>query len=163
MVGTKRKFADLRRPIRGVEGKKFTNVHVPAPAGHQKFMGLRSDALEGHAEIIQQQDVAIYMAEEFVKRELLGAIVNARQILRTVSVSARVGYMPDAKFTAHLGCACIVPKKQNFNVRIDALPTSQGITLDHINVTLKRFGRREESQHRGIVTRAAMNTIENLS
>jgi len=126
-------------------------------------MGFGGDALQGHSEIIQEQDVAIYMAEEFMARELLSAVVNARQILRTVSVSAHLGHMPDAKFTAHFSCACIVTKKKNFHIGIDALPTSQGIALDHANVTLKGLGRREESQHRGIVTCAARNTIENLA
>jgi hypothetical protein len=49
--------------------------------------------------------------------------------------------MMNTKFRAYLCGARIIAKKQDLHIRVNLLPTAQGIPLDHIDVTDKRLCR----------------------
>ena len=154
-VRAKSEITDLGGPIGAIEIQRLANIHIPAAAGHQKGIELASDTWQGRAEIVEQQDVAIHMAENFVPRECLRLIVNAGEILRAVTILAHLWHMADAQFAANFGSAGIVPEKNDFRIRMDALPTAQCVALDDVNVPREGLRCGEECKHRSQSINAA--------
>jgi hypothetical protein len=49
---------------------------------------------------------------------------------------------------ADFGCARIVAKQQNLYIGMDALPTAEGVALNHIDVTVKGLRCCEQRKHK---------------
>src|ERR1700676_1215951 len=140
-------FSHFVLPAWAFEEEWFANIKIPAGSSHKQGIGGAGDTRDSSGKIIQQKNVAIYMAEQIVARKLLRLIVNAGKVFFTVAILAHARHMTKAQFRAYLCGARIIAKKQNLHFPVDLLPTAQGISLDHVDVTLERLRGGKKRQH----------------
>src|SRR5713101_6565633 len=137
-------------PIRSLEIQGFTNVCIPPAPRHQKTIENFREGLHCCAKVAQEHDIAIDVAEPGVPRDLLCLVVYARQVFGPVPVLRDVFYVLNSKFLTNFRRTCVVANKQNFRIRVDLLPASDGIPLNDVEVTDEGLGSRKECQHRRV-------------
>ena len=140
-------FLHFVLPSRSFERQRLANINVPAAPSEKKRLGGAGYAPHRSRKIIEQKNIAIYVAEQIVARKLLRLIVNTGQVFRAVTIFAHRRHVTNTQFRAYLRGACVIAKKQNLHVRVNLLPTAQRISLDHVDVTQKRLRRGKKRQH----------------
>ena len=80
--------------------------------------------------------------------QLLRLVIDTGQIFRAVAVSADLGNVADAEFSANFLGARIVTEKNNFDIWMQTLPATQGVALDHSDVSRERLRCAEKCDHR---------------
>ena len=56
-------FSNFVLPARALEMEWLANIHIPATAGKQKWSRLAGDTLDSLRKIVEQKNIAVYVAE----------------------------------------------------------------------------------------------------
>src|SRR5208283_1046372 len=147
-IRAKSEIPDLGGPVGAVEVQRLANIHIPAAAGHQERIELASDSRQGRAKIVEQQDVAVGIAEQVVARELPGPLKQEVSARRAQAIALGFRLVAQAEFAANFSGALFVAEENHLNVWMQPLPAFQRVALDDVNMPGKGLRRGEESDHR---------------
>src|SRR5712664_425671 len=140
-------FPGLR--IRRGEAQRFGDIGVPAAADHQKFAVHGAHALDGAAEILHQDDVAIDVTEQLMPRDGLGPGEKIVQALGAQLVARDVRLVAKSEFLRDFGGAFVVAKENDFDLGMKGFPGLQRVALNDADMGAEGFRGGEEGQHEG--------------
>src|SRR5207245_3934165 len=116
-------------PIGPREIDRSGNVSIPAATYHQKSRLGRTYDLEGGRELLRQNNVAVDIADEVVSSELLCAVKDRVEPLRSAGIDNDVRLVAEAQLAADFRCALVVAEKDDLDLWMKQLPAVEGIAL----------------------------------
>jgi hypothetical protein len=87
------------------------------------------------------------MTKQIMGGNLLGAVVDAGQILRSISVSPNIFKVPYAKLLTHFRRSQIVTNEKDLDIGVKTLPALNRVSLNNIDVPDKRLRGRKDCEH----------------
>jgi len=147
LAGAGGEVAELGLPGGAVEGPGRTNIDVGALADHEEFLMGGRDGTEGAAEIIEEENVAIDVANGVVAGELLGFEEDGMEEDGAEFVAFDVGLVTEVEFAGDFGGAGVSAEEDDFDIGVEAHPGLDGVALDDVDVPFEGFRDGEEGQH----------------
>ena len=135
-------------PGRTFIGPSVKDVHVSTLADHEEFLVGRGNGAERGAEIVEEEDIAIYVADGVEPGHLLRAQENGGEEDGAEFVALDLGLVAKAEFAGGFRGAFIGAKENDFDVGMKPLPALDGVPLDDVDVALEGFRNGEEGKHR---------------
>ena len=74
------------------------NIHVPPAASEQEVLLDGSNRFHSAAKVLHEQDVAIHVAKNIVRGDLLGLVKEAGQVSRSIPISLNGRDVVDSQF-----------------------------------------------------------------
>ena len=120
----------MQRPIR-IEIQIFSKINLPAMSDGKKFGNLLVDRDDRVLEFLQEDNVAVYVAEHGCLRHFFGPLNEVIKQGSAKFVSVNVPEMADLQFSGDLRRTFLFTEEKNFRARIKFGPTGDGVALNY--------------------------------
>jgi hypothetical protein len=139
--------AEFGLPGGAVEGPRLGDIRIDPLANHEEFLVGGGDGAEGGAEIVEEEDVAVDVAEDIVPRNLLSLGEHVVEPLGAELTALDVRLVAEAEFAGDFRGAFIGAEENDFDFGMEAGPRLDGVALDDADVPFEGFPRGEEGKH----------------
>jgi len=147
LTGASGEVAEFGLPGGALEGPGAMNIDVGALANHEEFLVGGGDGAEGAGEIVEEENVAIDVANGVVAGELLGLEEDGVEEDGAELVAVHVGLVAEVEFAGDLGGAFVGAEEDDLDLGMEAHPGLNGVALDDVDVPFKGLGDGEEGEH----------------
>jgi len=138
-----RELLDAAAPLRITEIYRFRDIRIAPASDHQKSRAGVADARQSLAKLWEQDNVAVYVAENIVAGRRLCLLEHAIDPNGAMLVALQMGFMAKAQFAGSLCAAVVVAKENDLDLWMEKGPALDGVALDDPDVPGKCLGNRK--------------------
>jgi hypothetical protein len=125
-----------------------TEINLPAMGDGKKLCNLLVDSDNGVLKFLQENDVAVYVAEHGCFGYLFSPVNQVTKQGGAKFISTNVPEMANLQFSGDLSGAVVFTEKKNFRTRIKFGPTGDGVALNYANMPFEGLGHSEQGKWR---------------
>ena len=133
-------------PIRSTEINLIEHHEIVPLADEQELGQIRLDLVHAFHEVLEENHVGIHVSNDSVGSMLLGHFKQPVDQRRAKLVAVDVRNMQGTDLSGHLARPRFLAEKNDLGGGVEPGPTANGILLNGLQMSVKRFRHREDCQ-----------------